>query len=349
MFRKTSTSKIDTGIGKKAIRTAPNGTLSLSRPASRGSSNQKQTERPKSAGHCCQSSTQQQLPRRPWTSSVAVEPKKLIPNQPSRIPGYRPAYLRAKKSLVSNGSGGAPDDVECLPQLEDEHPPALVPSELSRQTTFVQQRSEDQPKNTAFNELIPKDLDCEGVKRKEMQKELEKTVQKLYELEIENLELKRSIAWSQTALEQRDDRIRELEGFMVDVRVELFRLCSALESRELENEELKKRLTEAKDTEELNSKILQLTAELTRLREENETLRKLQNHFDTDFKEIDEELITPGELPDGSVEPSSEHGRQQIAIDRLERKLNKYRVARAKLRDMLDLLTEDNHRLRSIM
>ncbi|XP_058447078.1 uncharacterized protein LOC131427686 [Malaya genurostris] len=343
MFRKVVTSKIDSGITQKS-KTRSN----ILQPS----------ERPKSASLCDKQRSTRTPQQRPWSSSVLLEKKSNTALQPIHVLGHRPAYLKKTKSVpVNNDNGTMANDAERLPSIKGENPPKSIPNELGRpanidrQTTFVRQENfppdDESPMSMAMNK---QNFSCQVPDRKNIEPnstDHKDAIHEIHNLKAEISRLNRMIAGDQNALQQRDKRIKELENSMYDVRVELIRLGAEKDNLEQQVQVLNERLEATSGLEELEDKICRMALEMERLKSENETFRKHQCHLEYGFSEVEEDSTIPDELPGCALE--EDRGRNPMMVERLNRKLDKYRVSRSKLRYVLGQLMVENQRMRSII
>ncbi|XP_058451699.1 uncharacterized protein LOC131430612 isoform X2 [Malaya genurostris] len=303
--------------------------------------------RPKSSDNSISRQPTPTTQRRPWSSSVLLEKMSTTTIEPIHELGHIPAYLRKKRSFISNCEPMR--EVDCFPKIEDENPPSLVPSELlDRQKTFVRRETilsdtfsaEERNAEETFGHVSTSQKEStinEPNSHNEMQVLL---------IPIADNSLPKQCSCDHAALKLRDQRIEELETFMVDIRGELVRLYTERDQREHEIQRLNKKLEALKENEKLIEEISQLTSKVNKLQNENENFRRHRCQFENDCNEIGDRLTTQEAPLDSRLQDS---GRQQSAVERLEGKLNKYRISRAKLRSMLGLMIVENHRMKFII
>ncbi|XP_055611032.1 uncharacterized protein LOC129757759 [Uranotaenia lowii] len=362
MNRKPVTSKINSGIPKTVSYIPDHRSNSLSRKSSQGSVDNiaRSTSSASSVGKINNpnrnepNSGKSATPgRRPRTGSVISTKAPSLPEEPSRTRrlGYRPAYLRNRKSEINAA-------VSRDPKIEDEKPPTLVPSEpkplIERQRTFDKQVEN-------MRDSISSTLKLVGLEVREQlcggdRMNLNET--RLLELALKDLlEEKRlqeaEIAWlkdeskSQLELGTKDrQRIAELEAFVDQIPQEMKRLCEEIDKRDKEIELLKKNQGEPdlptrfvelqQDRNDLSRQVEKLLEEVDELRAENQTLRKK-------FASAQAENATQSDQ-DSEVE-LCEPQDSELVIQHLRRNISKSKTARTILKEQVQKLKEENRQL----
>ncbi|XP_021696885.1 spindle assembly abnormal protein 6 homolog [Aedes aegypti] len=316
MSHRPVSAKIDTGL-PKSVRERQ--ISNLSRKSSQTVANKPTNarvslpQRPKSASHCCGATDSPG--KRPWSNSVLIDSKfpngsccKNDANKPS--PNHKLGHIPAYIRKMRSSSSFQQARIE--DRLEDESPPPLVPSEKVLhfpERRLLRQRTFNQKEHQQLEEALK-----ELTEEKKM-------------LEAQNQWLKEESESRLQIIGTESERNKQLEAQIREMSEAMVRLQSEQKTvNEIDSESSPSR-------EELMERVHGLQAENESLRKEMEEL-----HIQSC-----EDIMNQKQDPEKESNDQSECK----TIGLLQRDLEKYRMARKKLKEIIQTLMVENHRLRS--
>ncbi|KXJ83882.1 hypothetical protein RP20_CCG026638 [Aedes albopictus] len=312
MSQRPITAKIDTGLSKSV---GARQTSNLSRKSSHTVTNVPTSsrlpvpQRPKSASHCCGATDSPG--KRPWSNSVLIENKpstgSFTKNDAKPSPNRKLGYI--PPYIRKRRSSTSVDKVKVEDRLEDETPPPLVPSENGQhnpERRLLRQRTFDQKERQQLEEALK-----ELTEEKKM-------------LEAQNQWLKEESESRQQIIGTENQRNKQLEAMIREMSEAMTRLqCEQLASKET--------------VEELSPTRNELMEQIDALKAKNESLRKEMESLQI---QSFEDIVSKKENPEEKKLDETK------MIGLLQRDLQKYRMARQKLKEIIQSLVVENQQLR---
>ncbi|XP_055540679.1 uncharacterized protein LOC129727169 isoform X2 [Wyeomyia smithii] len=340
MPRKLILSRIDSGIPKpRAHPPEPQNFNILRRQNSTYTTKENKSNnvvRAKSVDHSIHY-TSNQAPQRPWSSSSSVDrkPRSSATELPKftnlRPLGFRPSYLHRVETNQTNKSVRAVPAIESTPRIEDEEPPCLVASEdfladetgqLSRQDTFVHEKYHLRETISVGVETVPTDVQSTA-------QEVITMLQSKIDLLTETSSYEKSI------IEEQRSRIQQLEDSTTNFQHEI-------ELRDQEISDLNKKI-ECLQLEHRTVEENDFDTTLVWTPEGPPQMEPLEPRFYNKNVDPMETRLKSHPIGDHCTECEN----LKAAVARLEYNLEKYRLARTRLKNMVTLLNAENHQLRA--